>query len=177
MSKASKSKANIEDPTKLYISSGSIKAGRVPTISGGGVMAYIDQSHVMMGGGQPGVVPISSHGKPHHYPTNGSMYSAPLLPSSMPDPATLTGGGFGSSSSSASRRLTVGGDLGGGSYHGNVNGSSSLSSGSSSKKNTFSMYGTGSSNSLGHANGAGYPQHLESGYGVGVEDVSMRSRR
>ncbi|KAF9283675.1 hypothetical protein BGZ74_001870 [Mortierella antarctica] len=177
MSKASKSKANMEDPTKLNISSGSIKAGRVPTISGGGVMEYTDQSHVIMGGGQPGVVTISSHGKSHQYPTNSAMYSTPLLPSSMPDPATLTGGGYGPASSSASRRLTVGGELGGGSYHGNVNGSSSLSSGSNSRKNTFSMYGTGSSNSLGHANGAGYPRHLESGYGVGVEDISMRSRR
>lgn len=172
-SKATKLKASTEDTTKLNISSGSIKSGRVPTISGGGgVMAYVDQSHVVMGGG-PGALPISSHGKAHQYTTNnGSMFSTPLLPSSMPDSTTL--GGFGSASSS-SRRLTVGG-LGGGPYHGNnVNGSSSsLSSGSNSRKNTLSMYG--SSNSLGHSNGAGYPKHLESGY-VGVEDISMRSRR
>ncbi|KAF9388536.1 hypothetical protein CPC16_006455 [Podila verticillata] len=170
-SKATKPKANMEDTTKLNISSGLIKAGRVPTISGGGgVMVYADQSHVVMGGG-PGALPISSIGKLHQYPTNnGSVFPAPLLPSSMPDPATL--GGFGSDSSS--RRLTVGGH--GGPYHGNnVNGSSSsLSSGSNSRKNTLSMYG--SSNSLGHSNGAGYPRHLEANY-VGVEDVSMRSRR
>ncbi|KAG0334037.1 hypothetical protein BG004_000579 [Podila humilis] len=193
-SKSGRAKINTEDSTKLNISAGLIKAGRVPTISGGGggaMAGYHDHGHpVMIGGGMQLVgTSLTNQIKPSsHSHSNGNgnhaLYSAPMLaPSSMHDQATISATSFDSVNAAASRRLTVGGDIGRISYHGQHQHSEGAhSSGSSqARKNANSMYGANpSSVSLGHSNSAGYSRYLETANfdnSVGVEDISMRSRR